>query len=288
MSNSLKNDLVALKNRLEDIEAQIEVKASNVIVRQEKWNLLESEVKKVIAMNRNRKLITLNVGGTKFVTLKETLLSSKDSLLERFISSNRLDTNNEIFFDRSPKYFPVLLEYIRTKKVDYTKYTEDELKVIRDEANYFNIVDICKYMEDRLKDVEFVSIDFSKPYTYGGVTAGTNIVDNLNDRICMSGICTDSNGWIIVELNNEWDFEEIEIGGWKGNSNLWYCGNGSGAVISTSRDKLTWKEVGSIPSSFGNSVTTAKVKKSTARYIKFSHNSYLGIGYLKVKKLKTK
>jgi hypothetical protein len=284
MSSSLKNDLLGLKNRLEEIESDIENRTAEVQVRKEKWDLLESEVKKVINLNRNKNLITLNIGGKKFTTFKETLLSCKHSVFERLIEMNHLNCENEFFIDRSPKYFAILFEYIRSGNIDYTQYKDEELKLLREEAEYYNIINICQYLEDRLKDVEFVDFDYRGPYVYNGKTAGTNYVEDIIEKDMMKGICTETNGWIIIELNNEWDFNEIEIGGWKGNPNLWYPANGAGAKIETSKDKKTWKYVGNIPSSFGNELATVKLTRSTGRYIKFTHNSYLGIGYLRIKK----
>jgi hypothetical protein len=283
MTSSLKNDLLGLKNRLEEIESHIDVKTAELQVRVEKWNILEPSVKNVIALNKNRKLITIDVDGKRFTTFKETLLSCKNSIFERLIESNNLA--NELFVDRSPKYFPVILEFIRTKKIDYSRFKEEELKKLKEEADFYNIEKICEYLEDRCKDVEFVDFDFSGCYSFNDKIAGTNNVEDLTDPSMMKGICTHTEGIIIIEFNNEWDFKEIEIGGWKGNADLWYNANGAGAKIETSLDKKTWKYVGNIPSSFGNKPAIAKLTKSTGRYIKFTHNSYLGIGYLKVKKI---
>ena len=56
--------------------------------------------------------------------------------------------------------------------------------------------------------------------------------------------------------------------------------------IQTSLDKSTWTTVGTINSSYGNQVYMHKVTPSRAKYLKFNHNSYLGIGYCRIYKLK--
>jgi len=101
----------------------------------------------------------------------------------------------------------------------------------------------------------------------------------------MKGVCTGSPGWIVVEMKRECEFEEMEIAGWKGDPTIWYAENGSGATILTSNDKEKWTQVGSIPSGYGNKIVKVKVKKSYGKWIKFQYTSYLGIGYLNVKKI---
>lgn len=128
-------------------------------------------------------------------------------------------------------------------------------------------------------------MEFSAPYVYKGQTAGTNQVTDLRDKTQMKGVCTSSPGWIVVEMKRECEFEEMEVGGWKGNSTIWYCENGSGATILTSTDKQKWTQVGNIPSGYGNKIAKVKVKKSSAKYIKFQYTSYLGVGYLDIKKI---
>jgi hypothetical protein len=280
--SSLKNDLIGLKNKLETIESQINDQSDLIEIRKEKWEFLEREVKNVVKLNKNLYLVKLNIGGTKFTTTKETLLSVKNSFFERLINSNKLKAGEEIFIDRPAEYFHHILDYCRNKKINYSKFKKNELTKLRDEAEYYNIEEICTYLEDQLKEIEFVSFDFSGEYTYNGQVAGTNIVDDLKDKSLKTGICTNTNGWISVELNNVWDFDEIDIAGWNGNSNLWYNANGAGASIETSEDNEKWTKVGTIPSNFSATIVNVKLTRSTGRFIRFKHNSYLGLGYLHV------
>ena len=55
--------------------------------------------------------LNLNVGGYKFSTTKETLLSQKSAFFEQLISENT--NNDEIFIDRPGKYFHFILSYLR-------------------------------------------------------------------------------------------------------------------------------------------------------------------------------
>lgn len=285
MAGALKEDLINLKNRLENIELKLQGQVDDLEIREMKWKDLESRVEQIYKYQGD--IIKINVGGKNFATRSETLLNIKDTLLYKMLTSDRFNLKDGIFFDRSPKYFPYLLEYIRNKKIDYNKFKKDEMKELLREAEYFEIIDIADYIEQLTRDIEFIAVEKSCDYVYQGKIAGTDKVQDLTDKSMTKGICANSPGWIIVELNHEWEFEEIDIGGFKGDSNLWYSGNGTGATIQTSKNKSEWKTVGNIPSDFGTSVRNIKLTRSFGRFIKFQCNSYVGIGYLKIKKIIT-
>jgi len=134
--------------------------------------------------------------------------------------------------------------------------------------------------------IKFISFEFSGVYTaspYG--VAGTNQVEHLNDwndRSLMRGICANTPGWINIELSDKVPIQEIEIGGWNGNSSLWGSSNGYGSTISTSNDKSSWVQVGTIPSGFGSTIMKVQLQKTEAKWLRFQCTSYLGIGYLKI------
>lgn len=61
-------------------------------------------------------MLTLNVGGSPFCTLRETLLrepSSRIALLVRGILPASRDACGNMFIDRDPRYFQVILNYLR-------------------------------------------------------------------------------------------------------------------------------------------------------------------------------
>jgi hypothetical protein len=103
---------------------------------------------------------------------------------------------------------------------------------------------------------------------------------------CNKGICAIRPGWIIIELNDQWEFDEIDIGGYGGYRFYWDASNGKGCSILTSRDKNVWTTAGRIPNNYTNTIQNVKLTRSTGRYIKFQGDSYLCIGYLIIKKLK--
>jgi len=133
----------------------------------------------------------------------------------------------------------------------------------------------------RERGVKYIKFESSGPY----MTAGTQSVEHLNDftdRSLTKGICANSPGWIIIELQYPTDIQDIEIGGWNGNSSIWGCTNGAGARIETSNDKSSWVHVGTVPSDFGVTIQKLTLTKSKAKFVRFQHTSYLGLGYFKI------
>jgi hypothetical protein len=282
-TSNLKDDLILLKTRLETIESQLSGQMKEIEIREQKWKSMEERCEKIYSSQQN--IVRLNVGGKKFATTTKTLLNIPGTLFAKLIESGRLDLAKEIFFDRSPIIFPHILNFMRTGLINYQFFTGTQLLVLKDDAEYYNIQTIVRDLNERLKDIEFVSFKSSGAYTMHGRTAGTNRVEDLKSKDCMKGICANTPGEIIIDLNAEWEFETIEIGGWRGDSSLWGSDNGAGATISTSVDRQTWRAVGFIPSGFGYDIKLVKLTRSSGRFIKFDKTSYLGIGYLDIKKL---
>lgn len=286
---SLISDLKALKDRLVNIDKDIRFQTKNIQVRDKCWEEMQDSFAKTSQYSNKADRISIDVGGQKFVTTKQTLLNAKNSLFEAIVNDPEIDLTKELFFDRSSELFSHLLEYLRTGYINYKLFSKDQKKQLLEEAKYYQLLDVINYLQERLKDIEYVSFEFTGPYLYKGQTAGSNILEDLRiNDLMIGGICSSVPGNITFKLNSDWEINEIEVGGYKGSTTIWYPENGSGATISTSEDGKTWVVVGKIPSGFGKEVKTIKLKTSVARYLKFSHNSYLGISYLNIKKIEDK
>lgn len=284
---SLIDDLKKLKDKLVNIDSDLRFQTKNIAVRDTCWNEMQNSMNVAIKDNKSKDdRITFDVGGRKFTTTKETLLKTKNSLFEAIVLDKEIDLSNELFFDRNPEYFTYILNYLRTGSINYKQFNKEEKKILLDEARYYQITDIISYLEERLKDIELISFEFKGPYLFKGQVAGSNLLEDVkNNDLDIGGICSTSPGEIVFTLNSDWEFNELEVGGFKGNSALWYPENGANAQIFTSSDKKEWKKVGKIPSGFGKEVKTVKLTKSVGKYIKFTASTYLGISYLKIKKL---
>lgn len=280
-ATSLKEELFNLKTRLETIEGQLTAQSKEIETREGKWANIEPNLTYIY--NTQGERVKLNIGGEIFSTSVNTLLTIRDSFLARLVESNKIDIKEEIFIDRSPKFFPFILDYYRFKKIDFKKLTKADCQHLLIEAEYYFIDDIRSELEERLADPKFVKLETNANYIYKDVVAGTNKLEDLSDPDQNTGVCVASPGKIVVELNKEWEFNALEIGGFKGDNKIWYPDNGSGAKIFVSKDKNKWTEVGKIPSGFGNKVKNVKLKTEvSAKFVKFESNSYLGIGFLKL------
>jgi hypothetical protein len=287
MALGLRDELLNLKNKLEQIEEDLTNKMMEYEIKAEEWHKRDEEVDKIIAANKDL-IISLDIGGKKFQTRLDTLLSFKDTLFYKLIISKRLDITREIFIDRSYFYFHYIVSYLRNKKLIDNSLSTQQVNELMEEAQFYEIQELIDNLEEMKREVKYLKYESSGLYNSGGVVAGTNNIEDLNDfedKSMRKGICANYPGWITIELNREVEFDEIEVAGWNGNTNVWSPSNGAGASIQTSTDKVTWLTVGTIPGNYASAITPVKVTKSKAKYVKFNHNSYMGIGYFRIKKL---
>lgn len=89
-------------------------------------------------------IITLNVGGRKFSTSKQTLTWIPDSFFSSLLSgriASLRDETGAIFIDRDPDAFVPILNFLRTKELDARGL---DLRVIKHEAEYYGITPLAK------------------------------------------------------------------------------------------------------------------------------------------------
>ena len=289
MSNVLGESLLNIKEKLDDISPFLSSQLKQLDNNGIRWFEFDSKKQKLINDGAANKAVNINVGGKHFQTSLLTILNNADTLFFNLIMTDQWDPSEELFVDRNYSYFNLVLSFLRNGKVSISSFKDEEIENIIFEARYYHLNLMVKYLETYCKEVKFVSFEFSGEYRSGDQVAGTNNIEDLNnleDTSCMKGICTGYPGWLTIELSRDVEFEQLEIGGYRGNTNLYASSNGSGASIKTSTDKENWTTVGTIHTSYATSVYLHPLTLSKARYIKFEHNSYIGIGYLKVLPIK--
>jgi len=136
-STQIKGDLTSLKNKLNLLESQLENQMDDLELKEEKWKKIDEEAQDYLKNQSD--LIRLNVGGKKFVTRLETLLGIKDTFFYKVVVSKKFNLEEELFFDRNPKIFPIIMDYLRKKKIEYNKLSNNQLEDLKLEADYFDV-----------------------------------------------------------------------------------------------------------------------------------------------------
>jgi hypothetical protein len=286
MKNSpLKNEILDLKKDLFDLEKCFNEYAKDIELREQRWKNSEKKIEDLKKVNEGS--CTLNIGGKKYEVSLHTLKSRRGTIFYKQILRGEIKKGTTTFYDRDNTYFPVILNFLRTGKLKIDKLDDEEKEDLLTEAQFYEINYIVETLKATPTEVEFTKLEASSTFLYNDAVVGTNNVKDLKDKSLTKGVCTDTNGIITITFNRETEFEEIAIGGYNGNSLAWYVGNGKDANILTSTNGTTWNSVGTI-TELSAEIHTIKVKGSKAKYIRFSHNDYLGIGYLEIKEPKKK
>ena len=109
-------------------------------------------------MNPNS-VVKLDVGGTMFKTTHGTLLSDQDSMLAKMFSTETngritgtQDENGAYFIDSCPKYFEIILNFLRRGVME--NGANVDLKFLRNEAEYFCIQGLVKLVDEEIEKTE--------------------------------------------------------------------------------------------------------------------------------------
>jgi len=101
------------------------------------------EVERIMMENANKikNKVKLNVGGKPFSTTKDTLLKYKGSYFEYMLTSShpQFDEDGEFFIDRHPKYFGLILNYLREARLRESDLTTVDWKELQEEFEYFRV-----------------------------------------------------------------------------------------------------------------------------------------------------
>ncbi|XP_078134818.1 BTB/POZ domain-containing protein KCTD2 [Sander vitreus] len=99
----------------------------------------------------------LNVGGTYFITTKQTLCRDPKSFLFRLCQEDPdLDSDKDetgaYLIDRDPTYFGPILNYLRHGKLIMDKNLAEE--GVLEEAEFYNIASLVRLVKERIRDNE--------------------------------------------------------------------------------------------------------------------------------------
>lgn len=273
--------LFEFQAKLNELKPELEERLQKIESKSAKIKDMDKQIKDLIEAQGNL-LVSIEVGEITFKTKLKTLLSKRDSFFYKYIFNdvqNGQSITKEFYFDRSPKYFSLLLDFIRTGVLNYEGLPIKDAVDYLLEAEFYGIWSAASVLRDYIRKVEVISFTSSKKYS---ADVGKHTLEGLFDLDGKGGICVTSPYEITFELNTLHELSGCEIKGYTLNTNSWSPSYGEGADISISATKTgVYKSVGKIPSGFGEMVKKIEFKdKIACKYVKFKHSSYLGIGYI--------
>jgi hypothetical protein len=230
---------------------------------------------------KEEELVRINIAGKQAQTYLSNLLHLKDSLFYKLIIHDYINTESirdEFYFDRSSEFFDILLNYIRTGIVIYEDLNGIEKNNLLTDFEFYGFWDAVKLLKSKIS-IKVINVTTSLLHSNYKATADFKL---LHIKGNSSGYGTSTtNSWILFAFECESIVSKIEIAALSYNKPSTFATNqGKDSIIQTSLDGTTFVEVGRIPDNYSTTPIVIKLKKSRARYLKFIHTSYIGIGYL--------
>lgn len=170
--------------------------------------------------------IKLNVGGTVFVTTRDTLASEHDSMLRAMFSeefNTQPDEDGEVFIDRNGKHFGIILEHLRGVDVSKAIAALDPVgkHELAQEVQFYQIGSLEHFFPDvfpmTLHEEEDGPLQHTNTELVQWVDSGSNTVEHgpgLGWKLFKTDDYVDSDGG----LRAEW---EVEVEEYTETSNGW-------------------------------------------------------------------
>jgi hypothetical protein len=108
--------------------------------------------------------VKLNIGGIRFETTLDTVTREKPTFLSSLVDGlfmQEPEEDGSYFIDRSPRYFDIVLDYLRKGSIYLERFQEYELRELEEEASFYQI--------QSLVDILTQASRTSKCYCVGGV-----------------------------------------------------------------------------------------------------------------------
>ncbi|XP_019938675.2 BTB/POZ domain-containing protein KCTD5 isoform X4 [Paralichthys olivaceus] len=144
----------------------------------------------------NGKWVRLNVGGTVFLTTRQTLLKEQTSFLYRLCQQQDLhsdtDESGAYVIDRDPTYFGPILNYLRHGKLVYNKELAEE--GVLEEAEFYNITPLIKLIKERIVERDSKATQVPPKHVYR--------VLQCQEEELTQMVSTMSDGWKFEQMVN--------------------------------------------------------------------------------------
>ncbi|XP_026770356.1 BTB/POZ domain-containing protein KCTD5 isoform X4 [Pangasianodon hypophthalmus] len=142
------------------------------------------------------KWVRLNVGGTVFLTTRQTLLKEQTSFLYRLCQQQDLhsdtDETGAYVIDRDPTYFGPILNYLRHGKLVYNKELAEE--GVLEEAEFYNITPLIKLIKERILERDCKASQVPPKHVYR--------VLQCQEEELTQMVSTMSDGWKFEQMVN--------------------------------------------------------------------------------------
>ncbi|NXL33372.1 KCD17 protein, partial [Glaucidium brasilianum] len=142
------------------------------------------------------KWVRLNVGGTVFLTTRQTLCREQKSLLCRLCQGEELQSDRDetgaYLIDRDPTYFGPILNFLRHGKLVLNKDMAEE--GVLEEAEFYNIGPLIRIIKDRLKEKDYTVTQVPPKHVY-------RVLQCQEDELTQM-VSTMSDGWCFEQLVN--------------------------------------------------------------------------------------
>ncbi|XP_034049663.1 BTB/POZ domain-containing protein KCTD5 isoform X3 [Thalassophryne amazonica] len=148
------------------------------------------------AGGNSSKWVRLNVGGTVFLTTRQTLLKEQTSFLYRLCQQQDLhsdtDETGAYVIDRDPTYFGPILNYLRHGKLVYNKELAEE--GVLEEAEFYNITPLIKLIKERILERDSKATQVPPKHVYR--------VLQCQEEELTQMVSTMSDGWKFEQMVN--------------------------------------------------------------------------------------
>ncbi|XP_014819554.1 PREDICTED: BTB/POZ domain-containing protein KCTD17 isoform X1 [Calidris pugnax] len=142
------------------------------------------------------KWVKLNVGGTVFLTTRQTLCREQKSFLCRLCQGEELQSDRDetgaYLIDRDPTYFGAILNFLRHGKLVLDKDMAEE--GVLEEAEFYNIGPLIQIIKDRLEEKDYTVTQVPPKHVYR--------VLQCQEEELTQMVSTMSDGWRFEQLVN--------------------------------------------------------------------------------------
>jgi len=119
-------ELEEQRNDLDKLDKSLKKRAKLILELEEKWN--DTQLRMEENAQKLPHLISISVGGQRFVVPKDHLLKHKGSYFEAMLTTDHpQQVNDEFYINYSPKHFQVILDFLRNDNIEFDG-NHDELR----------------------------------------------------------------------------------------------------------------------------------------------------------------